>query len=65
MAPKHKKDKEFANWVRDWMAVIQRDRDPVERKLSEKTARTDKQKHSDGAYLPVPKLRAESQRFAA
>lgn len=65
MTPKHKKDKEFANWVRDWIAVIQQDRDPVEGKLSEKTASTDKQEYCDGAYLPGPNLRAESGRFTA
>jgi hypothetical protein len=65
MTPEHKKNKEFAGWVRDWIAIIQQDRDPVEGKLSEKTASTDKQKHSDGAYLPGPKLRAESGGFPA
>jgi hypothetical protein len=65
MTPKHTENKEFAKWVRDWIAAIQRNRDSVEGKLSEKKPSADKQKHSDGAYLPGPKFRAESGRFSA
>ena len=65
MTPKHKENKQFAKWVRDWIAVIQLNRDPVEGKLSEKTVRADKQEHSEGAYLFGQKLRAESGGFAA
>jgi hypothetical protein len=65
MTPKHKENKAFDKWVRDWIAVIQQNRDPVEGKLSEKTASADRQEHSDGASLFSPKLHAESGRFAA
>jgi len=65
MTPKHKENNEFAKWVRDWIAVIQQNRDPVEGRLSEKTAHADKQEYSDGTCLLGPKLRAESGRFAA
>jgi hypothetical protein len=65
MTPKHKENEKFAKWIRDWIAVIEQQRDPVEGKLSEKTASTDKQEHSDGAHLLDPKLHAESGRFAA
>jgi hypothetical protein len=58
-------NEEFAKWVRDWIAVIHENRDPVEGRLSEKTAHADKQEHSDGTHLLDPKLRAESGRFAA
>jgi hypothetical protein len=65
MTPKHKENEEFANWVRDWIAVIERKSDPVEGNLAENTASADKQKHSDVVYPLTPKLRAESGRFAA
>jgi hypothetical protein len=65
MTPKHKENKEFAKWVRDWIAAIGQNRDPVEGKLSEKTTSADKQKRSDDAYPLTPKPRAESGRFAA
>jgi hypothetical protein len=64
MTPKHTEDKEFAKWIRDWIAAIQQNRDSVEGKLSEKKASADKQKHSDGA-LAGPKLRAKSDGFSA
>jgi hypothetical protein len=63
MTPKHKENKEFVKWVRDWIAVIEQNRDPVE--LSEKTASADKQEHSEDAYPLTPTPRAESSRFAA
>jgi hypothetical protein len=64
MTPKHKENEEFAKWVRDGIAVIEQKSDPIEGKLSEKTASSDKQKHSDVVYPLTPKLRAESGRFA-
>jgi hypothetical protein len=63
MTPKHKENKEFVKWVRDWIAVIEQNRDPGT--LSEKTASPDKQEHSEDAYPLTPKPRAESGRFAA
>jgi hypothetical protein len=65
MTSKHKENKKFVKWVRDWIAVIEQNRDPVEGKLSEKTTSADKQEHSDDAYPLTPKPRAESGRFAA
>jgi hypothetical protein len=65
MTPKHKKNKEFVEWVRDWIAVIERNRDPVEGKLSEKTTSADKQEHADDAYPLTPEPRAEFGGFAA
>jgi len=65
MTPKHKENKEFVKWVRDWLAVIEQNRDPVEGKLSEKTTSADKQEHSDDADPLTPTPHAESGRFAA
>jgi len=65
MTPKHKENKEFVKWVRGWIAVIELNRDPVEGKLSEKTASADNQEHSNHAYPLTPKPSAESGRFAA
>jgi hypothetical protein len=63
MTPKHEENKEFVKWVRDWIAVIEQNRDPGT--PSEKTASSDKQEHSEDAYPLTPKPRAESGRFAA
>ena len=65
MTPKQKENKEFAKWVRDWIAAIQQNRDPDAGKLSEKTVSAEKQEHSEDAYPLTPKPRAESGRFAA
>jgi len=64
MTPKYKENKEFAKWVRDWIAAIEQKGDSVEGRLFEKTASADKQEHADGAHLLDPKLHAESDRFA-
>jgi hypothetical protein len=63
MPPKTDENKEFAKWLRGWIAVIQKNRVSVERTLPEKTASADRQKHSDVAHLFGPKLRAASGRY--
>ena len=63
MATKTDENKEFAKWLRGWIAVIQKNRVSVERTLPEKTASADRQKHSDGAHLFGTKLRASSGRY--
>ena len=65
MTTTQKENEEFAQWVQDWIAVIQQNRDPVEGKLSEKKDRAHKQEYSEGANLPDPKPRAKSGRCAA
>ena len=65
MTPKVKENKAFADWSRDWIAVIQQTRASVERLLPEDTgAQTDK-KHFDGSPLFGPKVRAASGRHLA
>ena len=63
MATKTDENKEFAKWLRGWIAIIQQNRASVELALPEKTASADWQKHSDGAHLFGPKLRAASDRY--
>ena len=63
MATKTDENKEFAEWLRGWIAVIQKHRASVERTLPEKTASADRQKHCNGAHLFGPKLRAASDRY--
>jgi hypothetical protein len=65
MTPKFKENKEFAKWLRDWIAVIQQNRASVEHTPPQKTARADGQEHSDGAHLFGPKRRAASGRYVA
>ena len=65
MATKTDENKEFAKWLRGWIAIIQQNRASVERALPEKTASADWQKHFDGAHLFGPKLRAASDRYVA
>jgi hypothetical protein len=62
MTPKHKINEKFAKAVRDWIPIIEQERDLVECKSSEIA---DKQEHSDGAYNLTPKPRAESGGFGA
>ena len=47
----------FANWFRDWIAVIQQSRVSVEGILPENAGSADGQEHSDGVHLFAPKLR--------
>jgi hypothetical protein len=63
MATKTDENKEFAEWLRGWIAVIQTNRASVERTLPEKTASADRKKHSGGPHLFGPKLRAASGRY--
>lgn len=63
MATKTDENKEFAEWLRGWIAVIQKNRASVERTFPEKTASADPQEHSNGAHLFGPKLRAASDRY--
>jgi hypothetical protein len=65
MTPKVKEDKAFANWFRDWIALIQQNRVSVEPILPKKKARADGQEHSDGTHLFGPKLRDASCRNVA
>jgi hypothetical protein len=48
MTPKVKENKEFAEWFRDWIAIIQQNRASVERALRENKISADGQEHSDG-----------------
>lgn len=63
MATKTDENKEFAKWLRGWIAVIQKNRASLERTLPEKTASADRQEHSDAAHLFGTKLRAASGRY--
>ncbi len=65
MTPKFKENAVFANWFRDWIAVIQQSRVSVEGILPENAGSADGQEHSDGAQLLGPKLRTASGRYVA
>jgi hypothetical protein len=41
MAPEVKRNKEFAKWLRHWIAAVQQNRPSIERTLREKTASPD------------------------
>jgi hypothetical protein len=56
MTPKVEEKAVFANWFRDWLAVIQQSRACVEGILPENAGSADGQEHSDGAHLLGPKL---------
>lgn len=62
MTPNVKEDKAFANWFRDWIAVIQPNCAFVERFLPENRACADGKEYSEGAHLFGPKRRAPSGR---
>jgi len=63
MAPNTEENKEFATWLRSWIAIIQKNRASVERTLPEKTGSADRQEHSDDAHLFGAKLRVASRRY--
>jgi hypothetical protein len=50
MTPKVKENKEFAKWLRDWIAAIQQNRASAKDPAPDKTPRTDAHEHSDGAH---------------
>jgi hypothetical protein len=43
-------NKEFAKWLRDWVAAIQQNRASAKDPAPDKTPRTDAHEHSDGAH---------------
>ena len=65
MTSKVKENEEFAEWFRDWIAVIQQSLTSIERTLPEKTAGANVQEHSDGTHLLGSELRAASDRSPA
>ena len=65
MTPKVKENKEFANWLRDWINVIQRNPVRVEHTPRVKTASADGQEYSDDPHLFGPRRRSASGRYVA
>jgi hypothetical protein len=65
MTPKVEENAAFANWFREWLAVIQQDRPGVQGIPPENAGSTDGQEHSEGAHSVGPKLRTASGRYVA
>ena len=53
---KFKENKAFAEWFREWMAVISQNRPSVEHTVAENTASPDGREHFDGAHTVPSKL---------
>jgi hypothetical protein len=59
MTPEVKENTAFANWFRDWIAVIHEHR---AKRIPANMTSADGQEHSGGAHLVGPKLSAASGR---
>ena len=62
MVPKTEENKEFAKWLRGWIAVIQKSRASLERTLPRRQPTQTGREDSSGAHSSGPKLRAASGR---